>query len=50
MGNSEIRDLYADKYTVQNALFSQGIGFVMSRIETLTYDTFDSTPTNRDIE
>lgn len=50
MGNSEISKLFADNYTVQNILFSQGIGFVMTRIETMPYNTFDSTPTNRDVE
>jgi hypothetical protein len=50
MGNSEIRKLFVEMYTVQNTLFSQGIGFVMTRIETLLYNTFDSTPTNRDVE
>jgi hypothetical protein len=50
MGNSEIRELFVDKYTIQNTLFSRGIGFAMSRIETMTYNNFDSTPTNRGVE
>jgi len=50
MGNSEIRELSVGKNSIQNTLFSQGIGFAMSRIETMTYNTFDSTPINRDVE